>query len=307
MLILLIVQFGRRRRFVTRVVILGSSGLIGHRVYLRLKGAQGLDVFGFGHKNSFAGQLGLLDVHDMLAVERVLTSLNPDYIVNCVGSLISESQQNPARACFLNAFLPNFLAALATRFGGRLIHISTDCVFSGESQEGYTESDIPDGTGIYSRSKALGEIFKEPHCTLRTSVVGPELGVRTEELFNWFMFQRGQIEGYEQAIWSGVTTIELAKAVFVAIRDGITGLHHVSADEPISKYELLQLFKKYSGKQLGIKKVAGVKTNKRLINTKKLLRIDIPDYESMVMEMFVTVREMRSGYYGHYERFGPFS
>ena len=136
----------------------------------------------------------------------------------------------------------------ADKIGAKLIHISTDCVFSGKKGR-YTEDDFRDADDVYGRSKALGEINNERDLTIRTSIIGPELKENGEGLFHWFMMQKGSVYGFKTAIWGGVTTLELAKAIDVAIEEGKTGLIQLSNGVGISKYDLLCLFKEIWQKQ----------------------------------------------------------
>ena len=167
------------------------------------------------------------------------------------------------------------LCRIANEIDSRLIHISTDCVFSGH-KGGYTESDYRDGQGAYALTKILGEVIDDNNLTLRTSIVGPEIKVKGEGLFHWFMSQEGKIQGFTQAIWSGVTSIELAKIIIHSINQNLTGLYHISNNTSISKFELLQLFKKYSKKNIEIEPFNGEVINKSLIDTRLTLDYKIP-------------------------------
>ena len=131
--------------------------------------------------------------------------------------------------------------------------MSTDCVFSGKKRTPYIEKDIKDGLDVYAKTKALGEIIDDRHLTIRTSVIGPELKKDGEQLFNWFMSEKGEIEGFSDVIWSGVTSLELAKGVKWAIENNLCGLYQLTNGIPISKNEILQLFKKYTNKKISIK------------------------------------------------------
>lgn len=283
-----------------RVVVLGASGMIGHRVFLHLRTLDAFTVIGFGGKNHFRGRLHRIDAFDEASLLPSLEAAKPDLIINCVGLLIADAARRPGRAAYLNGYLPHRLAEIASSMNARLIHISTDCVFSGSAQGGYTETSIPDGFDAYARSKALGEVIYAPHCTLRTSVVGPELKVTGSELFNWFMMQTGPIKGYESSIWSGVTSNVLAVAVEAACRQPISGLHHITNGNPISKYALLQLLKKYTGKDIHIEKVPGRITNKHFKNTRDALGLKIPSYDKMICEMASYIRANIS-LYPHYQ------
>jgi len=266
-----------------KVLILGVSGLIGHQVYLRLNAHKGYDVSHMAHQRRLNEQTILLDARDEHCLKRTIYEIKPDVIVNCMGVLISEANKNPEQAIFLNAYIPHRLKAIASQCAAKLVHISTDCVFSGKQGQ-YTESDIRDADDIYGRAKALGEVTDSPHVTLRTSVVGPELK-DGEELFHWFMSQQGSIKGYTKSLWSGVTTLELAKAVEWAIEEDVTGLYHVTNGKPINKYELLMLFKKHTKKDIHIESVAGRVTDKTFLDTRREMSARIPDYDVMISDM----------------------
>ena len=185
--------------------------------------------------------------------------------------------------------LPHQIARLCDQYSAKLIHFSTDCVFSGKKGS-YLETDVKDAEDIYGRAKALGEVTELPHLTLRTSVVGPEIK-EGEELFHWFFRQEGTIKGFTKSYWSGVTTLELAKAVEWAIENDICGLYHVTNGKPINKYDLLELFKRYTKKDILIEAVNGRVTNKTLIDTRQELTDPIPDYNMMVHDMVIFMKK----------------
>ena len=192
--------------------------------------------------------------------------------------------------------MPHRLLRLADKISAQFIHISTDCVFSGNKKIPYIEDDEKDGKGIYAKTKALGEFSDQHHLILRTSVVGPELKRDGEELFHWFMSQEGEINGFKKAIWSGVTTLELAKALKWAIDNSIAGLYHVTNNSSICKYDLLELFKKYTKKEIDIIPIDGRQVDKSFIDTRKLVNYQIPSYEQMVEEMVDLIRDDRDLY-----------
>ena len=221
--------------------------------------------------------------------------INPDYIVNCIGVLISGSNNNIANAILINSYLPHLLVRVASKINSTLIHISTDCVFSGK-KGGYVESNYKDGQGVYAQTKILGEILDSKNLTLRTSIVGPEIRENGEGLFHWFMSQEGSVSGFTKAIWSGVTTIELAKAIKWSIDNHITGLYHVTNNSSISKYELLQLFQKYTKKDISIKPLDGENIDKSFIDTRTLLDYKIPSYDQMISDMVSLIANNRNLY-----------
>lgn len=281
-----------------KILLLGSSGLIGHQIYNTLLASRTFEMHDLARTRKVSTSSILLDMRNEKELDMLVQELRPDYIINCAGILIEGSKADPENAIFLNAYMPNHLMKLANSIQAKLIHISTDCVFSGK-KGGYTETDEKDGTGIYARTKALGEVINDTHLTLRTSVVGPELAPGGEELFHWFMGRTGVVNGYTKSIWSGVTTIELAKAVKRAIDQGTTGLYHITNGIPISKYELLKLFKKYSNHPVEIIPVDGVISDKSFVDTRKEFDYIIPSYEAMIKEMF-SYMQTRPGQYAHY-------
>lgn len=281
-----------------KILLLGSSGLIGHQVYNTLAASQEFEIHHLARTRKVSDSAILLDLRMEKELDQLVLQVRPDYIINCAGILIEGAAADPENAIFLNAYLPNHLVKLANSIQAKLIHISTDCVFSGK-KGGYTENDEKDGSGVYARTKALGEVVNDTHLTLRTSVVGPELAPGGEELFHWFMCRTGVINGYTKSIWSGVTTLELAKAVKRAIDQGTTGLYHVTNGIPINKYELLKLFKKYSHHPVDINPVDGVVADKSLVDTRKEFDYTIPSYEEMIKDMFAFMHT-RPGQYAHY-------
>jgi len=278
-----------------KIIILGATGLIGHQVYFQLKANKDFSVFSFAHQKKISQATMLLDARDEHLLEKVVVGINPDVIVNCMGVLIAEANRTPENAIFLNAYIPQRLKTIANTLGAKLVHISTDCVFSGKKGS-YTEDDIRDAEDTYGRAKAMGEVTESPHITLRTSVVGPEIK-KGEELFHWFMLQEGKIKGFTKSFWSGVTTLELAKAVEWAIDKDIQGLYHITNGVPINKYELLMLFKKHTKKQIEIESVEGKVTNKSFLDTRKDVNYAVPSYEEMIREMVDGIKSQGSLYH----------
>jgi dTDP-4-dehydrorhamnose reductase len=281
-----------------KILILGATGLIGHQVYFLLKANKNFSVLSFAYQRKISADTILLDARDEYILEKSIVGINPDVIVNCMGVLIAEANRNPENAIFLNAYVPQRLKNIANTLNAKLVHISTDCVFSGRKGS-YTEDDIRDAGDTYGRAKALGEVTELPHVTLRTSVVGPEIK-EGEELFHWFMSQKGKIKGFTKSFWSGVTTLELAKAVEWAIEKDIQGLYHITNGVPINKYELLMLFKKHTKKQIEIESVQGKVTNKSLLDTRKEIDYAIPSYEKMIGEMVAGIKN-NSSLYPYYD------
>ena len=277
-----------------KILILGATGLIGHQVYFRLNANKNFVVSNYARQRKISDDTILLDVRNEYFLEKAIADINPDIIVNCMGVLIAESNSDPENAIFLNAYIPQRLKNIANSIDAKLVHISTDCVFSGKKGP-YTEDDIRDADDTYGRTKALGEVTQSPHATLRTSVVGPEIK-EGEELFHWFMSQEARIKGFTKSYWSGVTTLELAKAVEWVIEKDIQGLYHITNGIPINKYELLLLFKKYTNKEIEIESVEGRVTNKSFLDTRKEIDYAVPGYEEMIREMILDIKYHRTLY-----------
>ena len=283
-----------------KVLVLGASGLIGHTTYRFLFGLSKYEIYNFTFSRKLNTDSISIDARNESKFFGLIKEIKPDFIINCIGVLIQEAEYNPDQAIFLNAYLPHKLKNLADNIGSKLIHISTDCVFSGEKGSAYMEHDRKDSRSIYGITKGLGELIHEDHLTLRTSVVGPELKSNGQELFNWFMSQTNSINGYMASIWSGVTTHMLARAIECSIVQEITGIHHVTNNSAISKYELLKLFQIYTNKDLKIIPVEGIKSDKSFIDSRRLLKLDIPSYDKMISDMIIAIKE-DNDLYPHYK------
>ncbi|MGB8288253.1 dTDP-4-dehydrorhamnose reductase family protein [Rhizobium ruizarguesonis] len=244
-----------------KIVVLGVSGMLGNAMFRKLSETQSLAVYGTSRatsaKSYFRSELSDrivsgIDVENQDSLARILEEIRPDAVINCVGLIKQLSDANdPLAALPINAMMPHRLARLCRLVGARLVHISTDCVFSG-SHGNYRESDFPDAKDLYGRSKFLGEVDYPNAITLRTSIIGHELG-SAHSLIGWFLAQSGSVKGYSRAIFSGLPTVEIAKLVrdVVLPRSDLSGLYHVAAT-PISKLDLLRLVANTYGKTIEI-------------------------------------------------------
>jgi dTDP-4-dehydrorhamnose reductase len=284
----------------SKVLVLGSTGLIGHQVFNYLVKSKNYELYNISYRKKLNDDTILCDVRNQYEFIKVVKSISPDVIVNCIGILIQGANLDPENAIFINAYFPHRLKRLADELNSKLIHISTDCVFSGEKGMPYLEKDFKDGKGNYAKSKGLGEIINENHLTLRTSVIGPELKTDGEELFHWFMSQSEKINGYTKVIWSGITTLILAKVVGWAIENKITGLYHVTNNKSIDKFALLTLIKKYTKKNILISPFDGKELNKSFIDSRKELNFEIPTYDQMIKEMIAWTKKNKI-IYSHYD------
>ena len=274
-----------------KVLVLGSTGLIGHQVFNYLDSLKKYELYNISYRRKLNQYTILCNVRNENSFLKIIKSISPDIIINCIGILIKQSNLDPENAIFINSYFPHTLMKLSNEMNCKLIHVSTDCVFSGMKKSPYLETDFKDGIDIYAKTKGLGEIINDKHLTFRTSVVGPELKTDGEELFHWFMNQDDLIEGYTKAIWSGVTTIELAKAIEWAIQNHITGLYHLTNNKKINKYDLLSLIKKYTGKKIKIYPSDHKKVDKSFIDTRNLINYQIPSYEKMIIDMVNLIKK----------------
>lgn len=244
-----------------KILVLGVTGMLGNAMFRVLSEQLGLDVYGTARSDTarahFVAPLTEkliigVNVESDDALLRVFADVRPDVVVNCVG-LVKQlaDAKDPLLAVPINTMLPHRLAALCKANGARLVHISTDCVFSGDKGN-YLESDFPDADDLYGRSKLLGEVDYPHAITLRTSIIGHELSGH-RSLVGWFLAQEGSVKGFTRAVFSGLPTVELATVVrdVVLPRPELHGLYHVAA-APIDKFELLTLVAKAYGKDIQI-------------------------------------------------------
>jgi dTDP-4-dehydrorhamnose reductase len=269
-------------------------------VYHYLKSLNKYTIIDASFPNKLNDQSKLLDVTNAVDLKNFIEFEKPDIVVNCIGILIKGSQSDPSNAIYLNSYFPHQLAKILRQTKGRLIHVSTDCVFTG-SKGSYTETDFKDARDTYGLSKALGEVENDIDVTLRTSIVGPELKEKGECLFHWFMQQTGTIKGYTKSFWGGVTTLELAKVVDQVIEQNTTGLIHITNREPISKYDLIQLFKKIFNKNdVVVEPIEGKNSDKSIDSIRNDLKYKVSSYEKMVGDMKRFMENNKSLYQNQY-------
>lgn len=282
--------------------ILGCNGMAGHTISLYLK-EQGHDVLGFDRQKSNLVKSIAGDARDSKTLQDIISENNFDTIINCIGILNQFAESNHELAAYLNAYFPHFLAKITEGTDTQVIHMTTDCVFSGK-KGAYTESDLRDGETFYDRSKALGELNDEKNLSLRNSIVGPDINPKGIGLLNWFMNntlgETPELNGYTMAMWTGQTTFQLAKTMEAAAKERVHGLINAVPDTSISKYDLLRLFNKYlRGDKVKINPIEGVIADKSLIRTNFDFDYRIPDYETMVSEMADWMKQHKS-LYSHY-------
>jgi dTDP-4-dehydrorhamnose reductase len=278
------------------VMVLGASGMLGNTT---------MRVFASDPRYSVLGSIRSAtsrvrfpeDIRNRLidgieaenadALTGLLAEARPDVVINCIGVIKQLSAANdPLAAIPINSVLPHRLARLCRLINARLVHIGTDCVFDG-SRGNYKEIDRPDAQDLYGRTKLLGEVDYPHAVTLRTSIIGRELG-STHGLIDWFLSQEGSVKGYSKAVFSGVPTVELARIIkdFVLPRPELHGLYHVSAD-PIDKYKLLRLVSEIYGKRIEIVPDDSIVINRSLDSTvfRQLTRYTPPSWRELITSM----------------------
>ncbi len=279
-----------------RILVLGASGMLGNAMLRVLAQGRRHEVFGSARsawvKKYFPTELADniitgVDVENTDVLGRLFAQVRPEAVVNCIGLVKQLAEaDDPLSALPINALLPHRLARLCELIRARLVHISTDCVFSGR-KGGYSETDEADAQDLYGRSKLLGEVDFQHAITLRTSIIGHELS-SAHGLVGWFLAQEGAIKGYTRAIFSGLPTVELSRIVrdFVLPKDSLRGVYHV-ASAPIAKYDLLKLVARIYEKQIEIAPDDSVVIDRTLVadRFREATGYTAPNWEELVLMM----------------------
>ena len=267
-----------------KTLVIGINGMAGHVIFKSLALLGDYEVYGLARNIKSSERIFDLDVSNLEELKKVI-DLGFDVIINCIGILNKDAEDNPHKAIWFNSYFPHFLEDLTKNTKTKIISISTDCVFSGKKGN-YTEKDFKDGEGFYATSKALGEIDNAKDLTIRTSIIGPERNASGIGLLHWFMQQKTAVNGYTNAFWSGITTIELAKVINEAIKQNITGLIVVAGKKKIDKYSLLLLFNKvFRNNEIVVNKNPNYVVDKSMISIRNDFDYEVPSYEDMIIEM----------------------
>lgn len=265
-------------------LVFGASGMAGHVISNYLK-EQGHNVIGYTRRPLHFIDYILGDARDTEKVKKIIEVGNYDAVINAIGILNQFAEADKEAATFLNAYFPHYLAKITADKEVQVIHMSTDCVFSGKTGP-YTEKSFRDGETFYDRSKAMGELEDNKNLTLRHSIIGPDMNEYGIGLLNWFMKQEGEINGYTHAMWTGVTTLELAKIIEAAVEEKVHGLINMVYEKNISKYELLKLLNQYlRGNSVKINPYGELLLDKTLVRTNFEFDYKVPNYEIMIGEM----------------------
>ena len=267
-----------------KFLILGCSGMAGHMIGLYLK-EKGQQVLGVSRKEIPYINCLSMDVTNVAPLQELIMEGSFDVIVNAIGILNDSAENDKQNAILLNSYLPHFLTSVTKNLKTRIFHMSTDCVFRGNTGP-YFENSFPDGRSFYDRTKALGEINDNKNLTLRNSIIGPDLNKEGIGLFNWFAQQRGVIYGYENVLWNGITTLELAKAILLAAESDVTGLVNLTPKKPISKAGLLRLVNDIIfDKRVTVKSNFDIKLDKSLTRSNFNFDYVVSDYKDQMVDL----------------------
>lgn len=277
------------------ILIFGASGMLGHTLFRSLSMNKDNTVYGTARNTK--GMEGFLspriisdlDITNLSAIDIVFKKLKPEIVINCVGIIKQlPTSEAPLSAIPINALFPHQLAALSVQYDAKLIHFSTDCVFSGAIGN-YSELDKPDPNDLYSLTKLLGEVDDGRALNLRTSIIGHELNHSTNSLLEWFLSQSGEVKGFRKAIFSGFPTTQIAKVlqnyIFPSL-DQLNGTYHLSAD-PINKFELLNLINAAYQKDIVIEPDDTLSIDRSLNSSKlrKIIDYAPPSWPDLIAEM----------------------
>ena len=279
-----------------KILVLGATGMLGHKLLQRL--SAGHDVWGTVRGASDQAPpipgidlerlIGGVSASALSSIDQAIEQIRPDAVLNCIGIVKQiDAAKDAITSITINALLPHQLGELCAQQGARLIHFSTDCVFSGRSGP-HQESDEPDATDLYGRSKLLGEVERPGCLTIRTSIVGRELR-RGTGLLEWFFSQRGKaVRGYRQALYTGLTTQAMADVVGMILEchPGLWGVWQVSADA-IDKCSLLELVNRVYGLGIRIEPDESFHCDRRLDSSRfrQATGWEPPGWESMISAM----------------------
>lgn len=267
-----------------KILVIGSHGMAGHVITQYLK-QQGHDVSTIARSNADL----IMDVENFAEAQRLKEVAHMfDFVINCIGLLVKDSNDRPDRAALINGWFPHYLEQIFFKSKTRVVHLSTDCVFDGKKGN-YIESDTHTETNSYGKSKSLGEINNTKDITFRMSIIGPEIKANGTGLLNWIITNSDkELNGWENAWWNGVTTLQLAKCIEIYLQNPIiSGIYNlVNNDVKINKYDLLCKVNQIYKLEKTIIKSNGPKTvNKILVDTRKLIDFKIPKYDIQLKEL----------------------
>ncbi len=270
--------------------------MLGYSLFKNLSSKNDLEVYGTVRnkrnfrkeftKNEFDKIYELDVLKQENLIKKRIAELNPDYVLNCIGS-ISQKSENEKNVIYLNSALPHEIKKLCDLNSSKLIHFSTDCVFNGKKGN-YSEEDRPDATDLYGKTKLLGEIKSKSHITIRTSIIGHELSSKVS-LVDWFLNEKEGVKGFKNAIFNGFPSVYIGEILnnYIFKNKNLSGILHV-ASYPISKYDLLLKISKQYKKEIKIEEYKDFVSNKSLNSKKfnKLTNFSSPDWDYLIFLMF---------------------
>ena len=290
----------------TRVLVVGASGMLGGSIFRFLSSSQRYQVLGTvrseiakHHLTSqgFSEVVSDVELTDISYFSEVMRAFKPQFVINCVGVIKQlDLAKQYVPSIRLNSLLPHQLAEVCTANGAQLIHFSTDCVFNGDKGN-YSEGDLPDSNDLYGRSKLLGEVTYDRHITFRTSIIGHENNSHVS-LVDWFLSQECDVNGYAKSIFSGMPTVYIAEIIdkYVFSSD-LSGLYHLGVS-PIDKYKLLSLIKSAYAHKGMLSKTDGIEIN-RSLNSSRFYQ----ETGFVPVEWSVLIGKMKSEYEQYFSRF----
>lgn len=258
-----------------KLLILGASGMLGNNLFQFFLSKSKFETFALVRNKSSLSRvhaskkvIEISDIKNTKEFSSVLKKISPKVVINCIGAIKQKNNfNNSSEIIHINSLLPHLLEDACKKVGARMIHFSTDCVYSGKIGN-YAEENEPDADDLYGLSKRLGEVLSETSLTLRTSIIGHELNSNLS-LLDWFLSQESKVKGYKKAIFSGLTTIEIGKVLekIILPNKDLSGLFHLSVN-PISKYDLLNLVAKEYKKNIKIIEDSEIKIDRSLDSSK---------------------------------------
>lgn len=279
-----------------RILVIGANGMLGSSLFRHFSINNSYSVVGSVRSENAKHQLKLqgfnnvisrIDANDLDSIKAVINEVKPNYIFNCIGIIKQkDNAKNNISVIEVNSLFPHRLANIASQANAKIIHFSTDCVFSGKTGN-YLESDVADSLELYGRSKLLGEIDYDNHLTLRTSIIGHEID-RGISLVDWFLNEHGNIFGFKNAIFSGLPTCYVASVIedYILPQSNLSGLYHLSVD-PIDKFTLLELINDIYGLNKKIEENINFKINRSLNSNrlKDLTKIPKVTWQTLIERM----------------------
>lgn len=273
-----------------KILIIGAHGMAGHIINQYLTSLNKYKIYTLTRDSKFGIADYYCDVEQYIDyLDWLINEENHfDIVINCIGLLNQPSNENPTKAIYLNSYLPHYLESITKNNNTKIIHLSTDCIFDG-TKGNHSETDKPTEINWYGRSKALGEINNNKDLTLRLSIIGTELKKDGIGLLNWFLNQAGEVNGFINVYWNGITTLELAKQIdrIIEEKPQLSGIYHLSPDFKINKFDLLCIINNVWNKNITIIPKSDFYQDKTLINFRKEeYNPQIIDYKTQLKELY---------------------